>query len=1204
MNLKRIEIYGFKSFAQATELEISPGITAVVGPNGSGKSNIADAIRWVLGEQSTKALRGSKMEDVIFAGSQTRKPLNYSEVSLTLDNQDQTLPLDFAEVTITRRLYRTGESQYFINREPCRLKDIHDLLMDTGLGKEAYSIIGQGRIDEILSNKPEDRRGIFEETAGIVRYRVRRREAEKHLAETEQNLQRIRDVLHELDRQLVPLKQQAEVAKQYKQYREQLEKLEVSLYLSQIQQAHDEWQAAQQAMQALRQKMEEKRRQAEEEETNLAFWRKRLEQVERGIEQLHHDQLHASGELEKLEGLREVLRERQRQLTAQKQQTLQDREKVEQQLLLLSQRLAQHRHMCQQKEEELSAALRKLRDLEERLRGANQEWADRKEQVERLKNEYFDQSNHLSTLRNEERHLKNTLEASAQRRGRLKRELDELKVHLQQLESERQRLLEEEQALQAELTQNQLTFARNREQEERLQEAADESRRLLEQLQYRESQLRSRHEVLHEMQQEFAGYGQGVKAILQARDKGVITGVHGAVAELIRVPQELEAAIEAALGGALQHLIVENEATGRRCIAFLKERRAGRATFLPLDVVGKHRPDSGRELHLSKEMPGLIGVAAHLVQTESRYQPLLRSLLGQVLVARDLESANKIARETGYRVRVVTLEGDLVHTGGSMTGGSNPARKTSLLGRQRELEELRGKLADLAGQQRQIKQQLERLLVEQNDLKQERLALEEAQTDLVRRLQRLELARERNEGEKKRCQERLDLLQEEMQLLAQEERQTLQRLKELEQQISACSEQSSGIRQQIETLQGVEQQWLSEMENMNLDVTNLRAEVARLEQQRQHLEEQLREWTAQEAAHKQELDNLALRIQQLEQAMSETELEANQAGQAREEWSERIRSIQNELAQFREEKRRHDQSLREAENRSKLEKAQLQQVEEEYHQLEVKTNRLEVRLDHLLTSLSRDYGIGYEWAKAHFSLPEDTAAVEKEVARLKNEIQRLGEVNLGAIDEYERIFERHAFLTRQQEDLLTAKKTLHEAIQEMDAKIASRFQSTFQTIRTHFQELFVEMFGGGKADLLLTEPDDLLNTGVDILVQPPGKRMQNLNLLSGGERALTAIVLLFAMLRTRPVPFCILDEVDAALDESNVSRFAQQLRHFSRESQFLVITHRQGTMEEADVLYGVAMQEAGVSEVFSLSLSEAAAAQVAAGQDREMQRGS
>ncbi len=1204
MNLKRIEIYGFKSFAQATELEISPGITAVVGPNGSGKSNIVDAIRWVLGEQSTKALRGMKMEDVIFAGSQTRKPLNYCEVSLTLDNQDQTLPLDFIEVTITRRLYRSGESQYFINRQPCRLKDITDLLMDTGLGKEAYSIIGQGRIDEILSNKPEDRRGIFEETAGIVRYRVRRREAEKHLAETEQNLQRIGDVLHELDHQLAPLKRQAEVARQYKQYREQLERLEISLYLSQIQQAHDEWQAAHQAMQVVEQTREEKRRQMATEESKLASLRQQLEQVEAAIEQLHHDQLHANGELEKLDGLREVLRERQRQLAAQKQQSIRDREKVAQQMQLLDQRLSQHRQICRQKEEELAAASRRLNDLETRLHGANQEWAAQKEQVEQLKNEYFDHSNHLSTLRNEERLLQQTLETYQQRRARLTRELDELKIQRAQQELTEQKLSEAEQALQVELKQKQLTLQRARQTEARLQAAVEEKKRHLEQLQYRESQLRSRHEVLQEMQQEFAGYAQGVKAILQARDKGVITGIHGAVAELIRVPRELEAAIEAALGGALQHLIVENEATGRHCIAYLKEKRAGRATFLPLDVVGKHRSDSNRERRLPAEMSGYVGVADQLVQTDSQYHPVIHALLGQVLVARDLEAANKIARKTGYRMRVVTLEGDLVHTGGSMTGGSSPARKTSLLGRQRELEELKEKLEAFIGERRQIQQQLEQHLVAQKERKLEQLSLEEELTALVRQLQRLELKRERLEGEKKRNRERLELLEEEMRQLDQEERQSQERLQDLKQQIAHRTGQASAIRQQIESLQGAEQQWLLEIEQMNQETTHLRTEVARLEQQRQHQEEQLREWTASATAHQGELDNLERRIQQLEQEMLKSEQEEVRAEKAREQWAERIGSIQQKLAQFREDKRGYDQSLREAENRLNQEKASLQQVEGEHHQLAVKTNRLEVRLDHLLTSLSRDYGIGYEWAKAHYSLPEDEAAVEKEVARLKSQIQRLGEVNLGAIDEYERIFERHSFLTRQKEDLLAAKTTLYEAIQEMDEKIAARFQSAFQTIRMHFQELFVEMFGGGKADLVLTEPDDLLNTGVDILVQPPGKRMQNLNLLSGGERALTAIVLLFAMLRTKPIPFCILDEVDAALDESNVSRFAQQLRLFSRESQFLVITHRQGTMEEADVLYGVAMQEAGVSEVFSLPLSEVAATQMAEEREQGLQTGS
>lgn len=1187
MHLKRIEIYGFKSFADMTALEIAPGITAVVGPNGSGKSNIVDAIRWVLGEQSSKSLRGAKMEDVIFAGSQSRKPLNYSEVSLTLDNTDRTLPLDFAEVTLTRRLDRSGESHYAINRQPCRLKDITDLLMDTGLGKEAYSIIGQGRIDEILSNRPEDRRGIFEETAGIVRYRVRRREAEKHLAETEQNIARINDILHELGQQLIPLKQQAEVARQYKAYRQQLEKIEVSLYLSRIEQAHEAWQEAKHALDELEHAVHVGRQRLALAEEQWTALRQRQQALETDMDHLQQERLKAAEEKKRLDGQRDVLHERCRQLAVQIRQAQASREKAAQQQAELEQRIVQYRETVEEKEREYEAAARQLAEAEGRLRQSSQTVSAQREQMEQLKNEYFEQSNRLAQWRNEQRFQQQALQTCRQRQARLAQEMEALTEEEIALVRTRQQLEGEWHHLSQHLAEKEREANQVRARRQQLQTAVEECQKQYEQLQHRISQLRSRYEVLREMEHEYAGYSQGAKAVLQARNKKRIRGIHGAVAELIRVPVELEAAVEAVLGGALQHIVVDDEAVGRQCIAFLKERRAGRATFLPLDVFAR-TSRKYKEPTLDATMPGLIGLAHRLVETDERYEPVLRALLGQVVVAEHLEAANRIARETGYRLRVVTLDGDLVHVGGSMTGGSPSVRKTSLLGRQRQLAELAAELRDESNQQQQVRQQLERHLAAQDQLQQTLEALQEELAAVHQRRQRLQLELERLAGESQRLAQRREVLEEEQRQLEEEIGQIQRHLEDVDHHIAQTEQQAADVRRQIEALQQAEQQWNEELKTLNADIVRLRTSVVRLEQQRQHHVEQLEEWLAALNVQQAEADEWQRRLEDLSRTLTETEREEQAIIEAREACARHMADVEQALAVRREEKAALNRQLHEAEQQRRQAQEQLQQVEAESQRWEVLANRREVELDHLLSSLSREYGISYEWAKTHYSVPDDPAVAEKEVARLKNELERLGEVNLGAVDEYERLAQRHQFLSDQQADLLAAKATLQAAIQELDEKIAVRFQTAFDAIRAHFQELFAAMFGGGRADLVLTDPDDMLHTGIDILVQPPGKRMQPLNLLSGGERAMTAIVLLFAMLRTRPVPFCILDEVDAALDEANVNRFARQLRRFAQESQFLVITHRQGTMEEADVLYGVAMQESGVSEVFSLSLSEAA----------------
>lgn len=1181
MYLKRLELAGFKSFADRTELEFVPGVTAVVGPNGSGKSNVSDSIRWVLGEQSAKSLRGAKMEDIIFAGSDKRKPVNFAEVTLTLDNTDRSLDVEYSEVSVTRRVYRSGDSEYYINNRSCRLKDIMELFMDTGLGKEAYSIIGQGKIEEILSTKSEDRRGIFEEAAGIVKYKTRKREAEKKLDDTEQNLVRIHDIVSEITEQIGPLQEQAETAKTYKELHRQLVEHEVALYVQQIEAAHTKWEAATGRVEELKHLLIGQTTEASKQEADLEQARFHVTQIDQSIEELQQVLLTVSEETEKVEGQREVLRERMRNLNANRQQTMEQMHRITEKQHGLEAELAEEQERAKEADRRMTEAHALLQEAEGQFFSMVQSLTD---DVERLKSDYFEKLNEMANLRNENRHqeqLLKTSEARVERQLSGKKQLDEEEeqrlAQLSQLQDQLEKIVSTIQE----------TGVRYKELVEGMREGQarlETARRELRHWEQKREAAKSRFDLLKEMQSEFAGFQQGVKEILKARERG-FKGIHGAVAELVVVPQQYETAIEVALGGALQNVVVDNEASGRAAIAHLKQHNAGRATFLPLDVIRPRTLQASDKRQLEAES-GVVGIASELVTFEEAYRPILESLLGNVIITEKLEQANRVARTLGYRYRVVTLEGDIVNAGGSMTGGALKKNSTNLLGRNRQSEELEAQLVEIDQAISGHTTLMEQLTKELSQMQQEQEALRTEGESLRLKEQEVKGLLQQKESEGRSLGERAKLVEQDIESYRREMEEAKRKQEQLQASLAAMEQEEKELGAQIAEAEAKRQEQLESKEEMNQKITSLKvlnAQVkqeyqSRLEQTERLLEQKSqlqREWEEQNA-------NLAS-LDELERTNESSGLELDQR-------ISELRQDKDRVAGLIQERRSERATLfykqEQVEQQVKEIRREVKSLEEKLHQEEVKVNRNEVELDHLLNKLSEEYEMSYDLAKQKYPARGEIQEETQVVNRLKKQIGALGTVNLGAIEEYERLSERQQFLSSQEADLNEAKDMLYQVIQEMDAEMSRRFKETFDAISEQFRDVFVQLFGGGRADLVLSNPDNLLETGIDIVAQPPGKKLQNLALLSGGERALTAMALLFAILRVKPVPFCVLDEVEAALDEANVNRFAEYMHHFSNQTQFICVTHRKGTMESADVLYGITMQEGGVSKLVSVKLED------------------
>lgn len=1182
MFLKRIDVIGFKSFADKTGIDFSPGITAVVGPNGSGKSNIADAIRWVLGEQSAKNLRGSKMEDVIFAGSESRRSINFCEVSLTLDNADGHLPVVFEEVTITRRVYRSGESEYMLNKQACRLKDITEVFMDSGMGRESYSIIGQGKIEEMLSTRAEDRRGPFEDAAGIVKYKFRRKETERKLEETDANILRVDDILSELERQAGPLQKQAERAQAFKALDGELQTLDVSLLVHEIDALQVRWKEVAGSVGELSTHRQIVADDLQGCDMQLQLARSEFEAQHQATEHLQRQQVEAAENRQRTEGTLALLEERLANTHATVEDKRVQKAQVYTEMVELSGQLTEY----ERRREALCGRLEvKAADLEVAVHAVDPSVRMAIEQeISQFNGDLIETHHKAATLRNEQKTSLESMAMDERKRDRLQVERDKWEAEVERTRVDIETL--EEQSLR--------TADARQQRQENLEEVTQQYRRLAKdeadcvshhhRIQSQSASLKSRFDLLKELEDGYDGYALGVKTVLQAAQKQ-LQGVHGAVASIVHVPKEYETAMETALGGTLQNIIVGTEADARAAIDMLKKRQAGRATFMPMSVI-RSRKLNATEAGKVRAHAGYVGLASDLVGCDDKYRPVVENLLGNVVVAKQLVDANELARLLDYRVRIVTLEGDVVSPGGIMSGGSHTRKGPGLLGRSRERDEVERLLV-------QSEQEMQQVVVKQSTLRVQMNACQEQQRDLAEQMESLRAQRQGIDATLRETQANAQNAKDRLSGIIWEWEQTDQGKADWMRRYEAAVQGLVEAEVRIQEIEANLAQARVSLEARNQSATQaqdtltaLKVEVATLSQE-QHSIDGLRTDMADRVQRLRDRDvQFDADLSALDQTIMDTQVALAETRTGLSELTDVLANLEAQILAVKQARQFAEVKVSEADKKLRDQQQALTSADEQLHRAEVQAERTDLELNHALGRLGDTYHISYEWAQERYPAVVDVQATRRAAEGLKRQIAALGEVQMGAIEEWARLSERMSFLQRERDDLENARTSLGTLMDEIDTEMSTRFEQAFNQIRLEFQVSFRNLFGGGRADLELTNPDDLLNTGIDVIAQPPGKKLQNLNLMSGGERALTAMALLFAILRVRPVPFCVLDEVEAALDEANVSRFAQQLRQFSGETQFIVITHRRGTMEEADVLYGVTMPESGISSLIGVRIGD------------------
>ncbi len=1184
MYLKRIEVQGFKSLADKIELQFTPGITAVVGPNGSGKSNIADAVRWVLGEQSAKTLRGARMEDVIFSGSDRRKSVGMAEVSLTLDNSTSIFPLDYSEITVTRRVYRSGESEFLINKSPCRLRDIHELFMDTGIGREGYSIIGQGKIDEILSTRSEDRRAIVEEAAGIVKYKSRKQQAVKKLTDTEQNLVRISDIISELETQVGPLEEQSQKAREYLEYRNELVELEINLLINQIEDQKQRLDEINTQDEDLKQKVLELETGLRNRESEIEEHKLLNSKLDEEIAVLQKELYDTGSLIEKKEA--EIMVARQR---------LQDMENRKESLIGEIEELKSREEAERTRHAGDSRSLRELRDKQEttekKLRQAENKLSELEKELEAEQQRIEEKKSDMIDLLNETAGVSNAINSGEIEVKNLERRIKDLEQQGDTLQHEFSLIAEGEKELESGLAAAREAIAglenENAGFNERKTILSGQLKKLAGELECdREllAQKSSRLKALEDLQHDYEGYFRGVREVLVAAKNGRdCSGICGVVAELIKVPEKYETAVEVALGSAVQHIVTETDDDARKAIEFLKKNRFGRATFLPLNTIKPYQEKQKRQISSGN---GVFGCASSLVEADARYSHIVDYLLGRVIIVDDIRMAAKVAGETGYSMKIVTLDGDVVNPGGSMTGGSYKKGSSNLLGRNREIAETREQRDNLKTGVAQLEKQIAVLREEydecgcrivENETRLQELWLEK--TSLDKDLENLK-------KDKARAESMDNLVKDEKTNLVNELNNVRNSLGELQSRLQELRAKDGATRKEIEAMQKHLKSREEQRSQISREVTEIKVELAGLQQEElnyaqimDRVRDAIRDIEAQIRRKQEqirEFDSLKGQLQQeITGHLEAVEELSRRRGEGEELLNERKNEKQSVMAHIMGKEAVVKKLAREA-----------GVVREQLHASDVKRARLEYEIENSLAKLGEEFEITYEEALLKKTEIQNKREVTSRIKNIREAIAALGSVNLGAIEEYERVRERFEFLTKQYADMEQAKESLYKVIAEMDQIMTGKFGTAYQEINRNFGLVFARLFGGGRAELVLTDSDNILETGIDIVAQPPGKKPQHLSLLSGGERALTAISLLFAILKTKPSPFCVLDEIEASLDEANVDRFAAYLKEFAANTQFIVITHRKGTMEAADIIYGVTMDDARVSKLVSMKLGD------------------
>lgn len=1184
MKLKKLELYGFKSFAQRTEIVFDEGITGIVGPNGSGKSNIGDAVRWVLGEQSAKTLRGASMSDVIFNGTQKRKPLSYCEVSLVFDNDDHALAMEAAEVMVTRRVYRNGESEYYLNRTACRLKDVVDLFRDTGIGKEGYSIIGQGRIDEILSRKSEDRRQVFEEAAGIVKFKARKEEADKKLQRTLENLERVDDILDELTKRLKPLEEQSRNARVYLELSTELKDLDLNLFLIRSDRARARLSELESELLTVQTILADTESNLTDKTTRRDETQNRIDQLEEAITKARTELMECAEHVHESQKKLSALQSRRETRSENRQRIVREQEEAQERLAEIEKDHVRIQADVEKQHSLIADAEQILRATQEAAEKAQAKEKEADTALEAQKAAVIDQMNRLSDVRNDKTRL-NTMQA-------------QMETRLTEIEESGGALQEQKAALREALTAVEKQLETENQHQQQCQEKLAQARQASDEADTAYANLRtdvekqsadmqaaaSRHNVLTEMTRDMEGYNMAVRrAMTYAKQRG-LTGVKGVLAQLMTVPQAYETAIDMALGAAQQNIVTDTEETAKELINYLRQNRLGRATFLPMSAI-RGKTLYGNERNALK-LPGCLGVASELVQCAPEYRGIVENLLGRTVIADNLDHGIPIMRAGNHAFRLVTLEGDVMHSGGSMTGGSAQSKVSNLLSRERELKELTAKLQTGRAELDKCRQEL---------TQRQQTAQEKRQkvSDAVNALHQQEIAVAREQARRESVSADLNTHLQRMQETEQARVQLHQSLEDIRQQLETIEHQRTGAQGD----QSAMEQKTIEMQNAlvkaraeasaendrlmvrTLQLSDLRHGLSDLERDEAHAQQD----QAQILREQERREQLLHEMDELD-AIDENDMKREEAESARRQ-KEQLR--QESAAQAIEQRRSQAQSdlrdilsdmenLHEAYNRDS----------EKLHKTELAKARIEGDQKNLQNRIWDTYKLTYAGAEEFRRTPFDEKESDRRAAELQGQIRALGTVNVGAVEEYAETKARVDDLTAQQQDLKRAEMDLRELIERLLIQMRSTFVENFSKMQGYFAETFTRLFGGGHAELKLMDPDDPLNCGIEVNAQPPGKKLQLLSLLSGGERALTAIAILFAMLKLKPTPFCILDEIEAALDDANIGYYADYLKEYSKGTQFIVVTHRKGTMERCNSLFGVAMEEQGVSRMVSVSLQD------------------
>ncbi|WP_168198264.1 chromosome segregation protein SMC [Crassaminicella thermophila] len=1187
MYLKKIEIHGFKSFADKTEIEFEKGVTGIVGPNGSGKSNISDAVRWVLGEQSAKTLRGSRMEDIIFAGTTQRKPLGMAEVSLTLDNESNKLGVDFSEVTVTRRVYRSGESEYYINKSLCRLKDIKEIFMDTGVGVDGYSIIGQGKIDDILNNKSGNRRILFEEAAGIVKYRNRKEESEKKLENTNQNLIRLDDIISELKLRIEPLKAQSKKAKTYLELQGELKDLEVNLFIHEIETLKYDIEALKEQKQIILEQLNRFLDDKKEVEKKYQHYKREIESLDESINQLQNNIFETIHLIEKKEGEYCLCNEKVLNITENTVRLNNEIREIEENKRKLLIQVDEIKKEIENENDILNENKKTLQNKVQKLNKISSVLQEKEEDMERSKGNVIEILNTVATKKSEINSLNALQNNIIKRQNKIKEEKSNIQEKKNLIEKEKTNIIKEIKNISDEFEslKNERDFVES--EIRNLENINKQAKEKEESLKQRIQEKQTRKKLLEEMEKEYEGFNKSVKNTLihTKKNKNLGKGILGVVAEIIDVPKGFEISIEVALGSAMQNIVCETTNDANRVINYLKKNKLGRVTFLPMDRFENkifHHKDN------FKDIQGFLGFAKDIISFSNDYEKILNYLLGRVVLVDKIENGIILSKKVGNKYKIVSLDGDIINPGGAITGGSYHSKTLNILSRKREIEEIESNLNDLNIQyKRQIRYILE------NEKKIDELKLKLSNKESL--LKEKEIALINNENTKNQLEKdlknylenirRIDL---ELEQLDIDKNEIDKKLEIRKKEIEVLEANEKEIQNKVSYSKSIYEVEKEQKEEINKEVINLKIKIASLEQKNENM--------------RQNLDSIISKLKELENSKNNKQKEIDAFLKNKDFFLKQLNKLKIEikdadilkkqcefnLTQEKSKKERVYKNYEDIEIKLKRINGTIAELQDSQHKIEVRLTRLEMQQESYCNKLWETYEISYTEAIKYKKENMNLTEISKRIKILKKKIKDLGSVNTNAIEEYKEVMERYEFLTTQKEDLIAAIDTLKKVIKEMESIMKTKFIDCFQQIKENFNEVFKKLFGGGKAEIKLEDEENILLSSIEIIAQPPGKKLQNLSLLSGGERALTAIALLFAILKVKPTPFCILDEIEAALDEANVYRYADFLKEFSKETQFIVVTHRKGTMESADALYGVTMQEHGVSKLVSVKLTEKA----------------